>query len=219
MLSPVDVKPRRASVGSVAAGLLHRRLSGVCVRARRAHLRQSTVARAALRSGRQLPARQRRAGRPYSAGRRSTAGMTRADSQPEHALQTAPAGPRGRAGAVRHRPPATLPRPWSEALELLLCDLRRRDAAQRTRRAYAVDVEQFARWAAARGWTPDEIGPKALRRYVAHLSEQGIAPASSARKLAALRALFASQREHGRVRENPAELVSRPRRASRLPRV
>ena len=145
--------------------------------------------------------------------------MTRADSQPEHALQAAPAGPRGRPGTVRHRPPATLPQPWSEALELLLCDLRRRDAAQRTRRSYAVDVEQFAHWAAARGWAPDEVGPKALRRYVSHLSEQGVAPASSARKLAALRALFASQREHGRVRENPAELVSRPRRASHLPRV
>ena len=39
------------------------------------------------------------------------------------------------------------------------------------------------------------------------------------RKLAALRALFASQREHGRIAENPADLVSTPRQPSRLPRV
>src|SRR6185437_5767381 len=37
--------------------------------------------------------------------------------------------------------------------------------------------------------------------------------------LAALRALFSSQREHGAIAENPADLVSTPRRPSHLPRV
>jgi integrase/recombinase XerC/integrase/recombinase XerD len=109
--------------------------------------------------------------------------------------------------------------PWREAIELLQEDLRRRDAAPRTARAYAVDLEQFARWADRQGLAPQEVGPKAVRRYVAHLSELKMAPATSARKLAALRALFASQREHGRISQNPADLVSTPRRASRLPRV
>jgi site-specific recombinase XerD len=108
---------------------------------------------------------------------------------------------------------------WSEALGLLEQDLRRRDAAVRTRRAYRVDLEQFARWAAEGGQDPGEVGPKAVRRYIAGLSEQGAAPATSARKLAALRALFTSQREHGLMAENPADLVSAPRRPSRLPRV
>jgi integrase/recombinase XerC/integrase/recombinase XerD len=113
---------------------------------------------------------------------------------------------------------------WAEANALLDGDLRRRDAAARTRRAYAVDVGQFARWAIARGLAPDDVDPKAVRRYVAHLSERspagdGAAPSTSARKLAALRALFASQREHGRVAQNPADLVSTPRRGSQLPRV
>ena len=98
-------------------------------------------------------------------------------------------------------------------------DLRQRDAAERTLRAYTVDLEQFARWASARGQEPKDVSPKAVRRYIAHLSEQGAAPATSARKLAALRALFASQRERGRVAENPADLVSTPRRPSHLPRV
>jgi site-specific recombinase XerD len=113
---------------------------------------------------------------------------------------------------------------WAEAIALLGEDLRRRDAAERTRRAYAVDVAQFARWAIGHGISPQEVGPKAVRRYIAHLSErsaggQPAAPATSARKLAALRALFASQREHGRISQNPADLVSTPRRASHLPRV
>ena len=108
---------------------------------------------------------------------------------------------------------------WHEALMLLERDLRRRDAAARTRRAYGVDLDQFARWATARGEGPADIGPKTVRRYIAHLSEDGAAPTTTARKLAALRALFGSQREHGSVAQNPADLVSTPRRPSRLPRV
>jgi integrase/recombinase XerC/integrase/recombinase XerD len=58
-----------------------------------------------------------------------------------------------------------------------------------------------------------------VRRFVAHLSEEKLAPSTSARKLAALRALFSSQREHGAISQNPADLVSTPRRGSHLPRV
>jgi site-specific recombinase XerD len=113
---------------------------------------------------------------------------------------------------------------WAHANALLAEDLRRRDAAPRTRRAYALDVGQFARWAIARGLAPADVGPKVVRRYIAYLSEpaagtDGAAPSTSARKLAALRALFSSQREHGHVAQNPADLVSTPRRGSHLPRV
>ncbi len=108
---------------------------------------------------------------------------------------------------------------WSAALELLGDDLHRRDAAPRTRRAYAADLEQFARWAHARGRAPAEIGVRDVRRYVAGLSQAGAAPASTARKLAAIRGLFSSQREHGLIASNPADLVATPRQPSRLPRV
>jgi len=104
-------------------------------------------------------------------------------------------------------------------MALLEDDLRRRDAADRTRRAYATDLGQFARWAIEQGLAPVDVGPKTVRRYIARLSGQGSAPSTSARKLAALRALFASQREHGRISQNPADLVSTPRRAAHLPRV
>jgi len=108
---------------------------------------------------------------------------------------------------------------WQEAVSLLGEDLAGRDAAERTRRAYGVDLAQFARWASVQGQGPADVGAKGVRRYIAHLSEQGAAPTTTARKLAALRALFASQREHGALLENPADLVSTPRRPSHLPRV
>ncbi len=60
---------------------------------------------------------------------------------------------------------------------------------------------------------------RALRRYAASLSEAGQAPASIARKLASLRGLFRVQVELGARRENPAELLSSPKRSQRLPHV
>src|ERR1700727_1333043 len=108
---------------------------------------------------------------------------------------------------------------WNDALTLLDDDLSRRDAAARTRRAYGVDLTQFARWADARGLQPTAVGPRDVRRYIALLSERKAAASTTARKLAALRALFSSQREHGLVTQNPADLVSTPRRSSYLPRV
>lgn len=108
---------------------------------------------------------------------------------------------------------------WEGAARLLEEDLVRRDAATRTRRAYLTDLRQFIDWALQESVAPHEVGPKMVRRYVAHLSEDGTAPSTSARKLAALRALFSSQREHGAIAQNPADLVSTPRRGDHLPRV
>src|SRR5207248_10238688 len=58
-----------------------------------------------------------------------------------------------------------------------------------------------------------------LRRYLADLSDQRAAPATVARKLAAVRALLRVQVELGARDENPAELLSSPKRSQRLPRV
>ena len=108
---------------------------------------------------------------------------------------------------------------WAAALELLQEDLRRRDAAARTRRAYAVDLGQFARWARARRLTPADVGVRDVRRYVARLSEAGAAPASTARKLAAVRGLFCQPARARTDREQPGRPGSDPAPPSRLPRV
>ncbi len=108
---------------------------------------------------------------------------------------------------------------WRSVLDAFGADLRRRAVAQKTLRAYEIDGVQFTRWASARGLEPSSIDVRQLRRYAASLSERGHAPATVARKLAALRALFRVQVELGARAENPAELLSSPKRAQVLPRV
>ena len=108
---------------------------------------------------------------------------------------------------------------WPAALEAFDQDLRRRAVAEKTREAYGSDSRQFADWAGARGVEPAQIDVRTLRRYAAGLSERGIAPATVARRLAALRGLFRSQMELGAREDNPAELLSSPKKAQRLPRV
>jgi site-specific recombinase XerD len=108
---------------------------------------------------------------------------------------------------------------WQSALDAFSSDLRRRAVAAKTRTAYAIDTLQFARWAGERRLTPAAIDVRALRRYVAGLSEAGQAPTTVARKLAALRGMFKVQVGLGARTENPADLLSSPKRSQRLPRV
>src|SRR5436305_9767765 len=108
--------------------------------------------------------------------------------------------------------------PWAGALAALEDDLDRRAVAAQTARAYRSDAEQFAAWASERGNVPGQVDTRAVRLYAASLSERGLAPSSVARKLAALRAFFRAQVELGLRKENPADLVSSPRRPRRLPR-
>jgi len=120
--------------------------------------------------------------------------------------------------AATEQPPS-LGEPWLRALALLDEDLRRMSAAPRTRRAYGVDTLQFACFADTYGLIPSTVGVRDVRRYIAHLSEQRFSATTTARKLAAIRALFRSLREHGHIEQSPADLLATPRRGSHLPRV
>lgn len=108
---------------------------------------------------------------------------------------------------------------WSDALEGFDEDLRRRGSAAKTRRAYRTDLTGLAQWACGRVLEPAELDSRALRRYVSSLTEAGAAPATVARKLAALRAFYATLRDRGAVAQNPADLLTAPKRVQRLPRV
>jgi integrase/recombinase XerC/integrase/recombinase XerD len=115
---------------------------------------------------------------------------------------------------------ATTPEPspaWSAILATFDDDLRRRGAAEKTRRAYSVDLGQFAAWATARGLEPAGVTTRDVRRYAAAVSGTGAAPTTVARKLAALRAFFRAAQQHGLVAQNPADLVAAPKRRSKLP--
>ena len=108
---------------------------------------------------------------------------------------------------------------WSGLIYAFHAELRRQAVAENTRRAYGADVAQFARWATERGLEPASIDARTVRRFAASLSEQGQAPATVARKLAALRSLFQTDKERGGRVGNPAELLSTPKRPHRLPHV
>lgn len=108
---------------------------------------------------------------------------------------------------------------WDEALVAFDRDLRARSLAERTRRAYGVDLGQFVEWANQRDLEPGKVRHRDVRRYGAGLSSDGAAAATVARKLAAIRGLFDFLVRTERVGQNPADLVSSPKREEKLPRV
>jgi site-specific recombinase XerD len=108
---------------------------------------------------------------------------------------------------------------WDESLAAFDRDLRARSMAERTRRAYAVDLGRFRAWAQERGLAPAQVRHRDVRRYAAELSSASAAPATVARKLASVRGLFAYLVRSEQVGQNPADLVSSPKREQKLPRV
>jgi site-specific recombinase XerD len=108
---------------------------------------------------------------------------------------------------------------WDSALADYDRDLRARSAAERTRRAYAGDLAGFVEWLGGQGVGPGEVRHRDVRRYAAGLSSAGAAPATVARKLAAIRGLYDFLVRTERVGQNPAELVSSPKRGEKLPKV
>lgn len=107
---------------------------------------------------------------------------------------------------------------WAQAVADLERGLCLRGMADKTKRAYRGDVERLAEWACGRGLGPAALGPRELRRYAGALSEQGASNRTVARKLAAIRTFYGGLVEQGKLAANPAELVSRPKPDSRLPR-
>jgi site-specific recombinase XerD len=108
---------------------------------------------------------------------------------------------------------------WETALSDYDRDLRARGSAERTRRAYGVDLGGFVEWVGALGLGPGEVRHRDVRRYAAALSAADAAPATVARKLAAVRGLYGFLVRTERADANPAELVSSPKRSEKLPKV
>jgi site-specific recombinase XerD len=88
--------------------------------------------------------------------------------------------------------------------------------SEATRRAYRVDVGEFLRWLERRGTRLDEVDVRALAEYAAELGRarpRKLAPATVARKLAAVRAFLRHALGPGRV----PDASFAPRRPRRLP--
>jgi site-specific recombinase XerD len=108
---------------------------------------------------------------------------------------------------------------WRVVLDDFAADLTRRAVSRNTVHAYRSDANQLAGWATSHDLEPAALNMRSLRRYVAGLSEQGQSPTTVARKLAAVRAMFRVQVQQGALAQNPAELISAPKRPRTLPRV
>ena len=108
---------------------------------------------------------------------------------------------------------------WSAALRDFDEGLRRRHLAEKTRKAYGVDLEQLAEWASANRLEPDQVDFRSLRRFAGVLSERGMSRSTVARKLASTRSFYAQLVRAGRMQASPADLVSSPKRDQHLPTV
>ncbi len=89
-----------------------------------------------------------------------------------------------------------------------------------TRRAYAFDAQEFARWCergACRG--PGEVNAKVLRRYLAYLDTRGLAKTSIGRKAASVRGLLRYLYRSGVIESDPGRELRAPKRAALVPRV
>jgi integrase/recombinase XerC/integrase/recombinase XerD len=117
-------------------------------------------------------------------------------------------------------PESTAVKPsWSAALRTFDEGLRRQALAEKTRRAYGVDLGQLAQWAGTQGLEPEQLDFRALRRFAGVLSERGMSRSTVARKLASIRSFYAQMVRAGRMEASPADLVSSPKRDSHLPTV
>jgi site-specific recombinase XerD len=107
----------------------------------------------------------------------------------------------------------------TEAIERFL---RSPALADATRRAYGVDLAEFSAWLRGRGETLDDVDGKVLAEYMSMLGAarpgrdpRKLAPATIARKLAAVRALLRFALGPARV----PDAALGPRRSRRLPEV
>ena len=92
--------------------------------------------------------------------------------------------------------------------------------ASSTLAVYRRDLLDLTHWALQRRLeTPTQVTRADLRRYLALLTTRGLAPATVARKVAAMRRYFSWALRTGLVRVDPTAGLSAPSGASRLPRV
>jgi site-specific recombinase XerD len=113
---------------------------------------------------------------------------------------------------------------WRAQLASFDRTLKARGMAEKTRRAYGLDVGELAAWAHGAGVSPEGVGHRVLRRYAAHLAAaereggRALSRPTVARKLAAIRSFYGHMVERGALDQNPADLVPSPRRPRGLPR-
>ena len=102
-------------------------------------------------------------------------------------------------------------------VEGFLRSLGQKNASPHTLKAYRTTLEEFVQHVGERSW--EAVDHVRIRGFLSHLYGQGLAKASVARALAAVRSLFKYLAREGLVKQNPALLVATPKLPKKLPRV
>ena len=105
-----------------------------------------------------------------------------------------------------------------KAVIQFLQNLRERNASPNTILAYGKDLAEFVKYIGPIE-KPDQLDHVRIRGFLSHLYERGLGKTSVARHLAAVRSLYKWLAREGKVKQNPASLVSTPRLPKKLPRV
>ncbi len=107
-------------------------------------------------------------------------------------------------------------RQWISAfLEAQAAEL---DAARNTQLAYARDLKDFDDWLTGQSQTLAEATRADVEAYLVHCDTQGLARATRARRLSAIKQLYRFAFEEGWRSDNPAIQISGPGRDKRLPK-
>jgi integrase/recombinase XerD len=113
------------------------------------------------------------------------------------------------------------PKQSDETLVELYLDMlaAERGAAVNTLAAYRRDLEDFAADLAKAGRRIADADTTDLRAHLARLDKRGLAAASSARRLSAIRQLYRFLYSEGHRTDDPAAVIEGPKRSRTLPKV
>jgi len=100
-------------------------------------------------------------------------------------------------------------------LEMLAAE---RGAARNTLAAYKADLDDFAGYAAARGFAVHQADAEALRGWVRQLAGAGYAARTQARRISAIRQFHRFLAREGVRPDDPTELLDSPRLPASLPK-
>jgi integrase/recombinase XerD len=91
-------------------------------------------------------------------------------------------------------------------------------AARNTQLAYGRDLSDFGRWCAGRGTTLAAAGRAEVEDYLVACEAEGLARATRARRLSAIRQLYRFALAEGWRPDDPAQRISGPGKARALPK-
>lgn len=89
--------------------------------------------------------------------------------------------------------------------------------ARHTLESYARDLARLDKWATKSGKQIQELERPDLRKWIAQLSREGLAPSSVARAVSAARGLFRFLMLDGHIKKHPTEDLDTPQRFAYLP--